>query len=125
MTRRTDTIAAVLRRPVLKRPVVGHELRERLVQGLGPGSTDAAWTATVPQLAEAIDTALTTQERREQKGTRSRGRRLAGGSTARAQILAALVDAGHSPAAAADLLARAYREPRPDGTAPSGPDSTG
>lgn len=59
MTRtRTDVIADVLRRPVLRRPVLGHELRERLVQGLGPASTEAEWTATVPQLAEAIDTAL-------------------------------------------------------------------
>jgi hypothetical protein len=56
---RTDVIADVLRRPVLLRPVLGHELRERLVQGIGPASTAAEWTATVPQLAEAIDTALT------------------------------------------------------------------
>lgn len=55
---RADTIAAVLRRPVLQRPVLAHELRGRLVQGLAPGSTMAEWTATVPQLAEAIDTAL-------------------------------------------------------------------
>ncbi|NUS29783.1 MAG: hypothetical protein HOV92_36970 [Streptomyces sp.] len=55
---RADVIADVLRRPVLRRPVLGHELRERLVQGLGPSSTVAEWVATVPQLAEAIDTAL-------------------------------------------------------------------
>ncbi|WP_171111276.1 MULTISPECIES: hypothetical protein [unclassified Streptomyces] len=59
MTTRADTIATVLRRPVLHRRLLAHELRERLVQGLGPGSTDAEWTATVPQLAEALDTALT------------------------------------------------------------------
>lgn len=55
---RAETIAGVLRRPFLKRPVLAHELRGRLVQGLGAGSTAAEWTATVPQLAEAIDTAL-------------------------------------------------------------------
>ncbi|WP_329338542.1 hypothetical protein OG866_26965 [Streptomyces sp. NBC_00663] len=55
---RAETIADVLRRPVLKRPVLAHELRGRLVQGLGAGSTAAEWTATVPQLAEAIDAAL-------------------------------------------------------------------
>jgi hypothetical protein len=55
---RAEAIAAVLRRPVLRRRVLAHELRERQVQGLGPGSTVADWTATVPQLAEAIDTAL-------------------------------------------------------------------
>lgn len=58
MTTRADLIAAVLRRPVLRRPVLARELRERLVQGLGAGSTVAEWTATLPQLAEAIDTAL-------------------------------------------------------------------
>lgn len=55
---RADTIAGVLRRPVLQRPLLAHELRGRLVQGLVPGSTVAEWTATVPQLAEDIDTAL-------------------------------------------------------------------
>ncbi|MFB7597213.1 hypothetical protein [Streptomyces sp. NPDC056160] len=109
MTSRTDTIAAVLRRPVLKRPVLGHELRERLVQGLGPGTTVAAWTATVPQLAEAIETALVRQEQKD-----TRGRRPAGESTARAQVLAALASAGHGPADAAELLARAFREPHAD-----------
>ena len=55
---RAETIAGVLRRPVLKRPVLAHEVSERLVQGLGARSTVVEWTATVPQLAEAIDTAL-------------------------------------------------------------------
>jgi len=57
-TTRAEIIAGVLRRPSLKRPVLAHELRERLVQGLGPGTTEAEWTATVPQLADAIGTAL-------------------------------------------------------------------
>lgn len=55
---RPDVIAGVLRRPVLRRPLLGHELRGRLVQGLGHGSTTAEWTATIPQLAEALGTAL-------------------------------------------------------------------
>ncbi|MFE6282463.1 hypothetical protein [Streptomyces sp. NPDC057877] len=55
---RTDVIAAALRHPRLLRPLLAHELGERLVQGLAPRSTVAEWTATVPQLAEAIDTAL-------------------------------------------------------------------
>jgi hypothetical protein len=59
---RADIIAGVLRRPVLRRPLLAHELRERLVQGLGPGSTAAEWTATVPQLAEDIDTAIAAAE---------------------------------------------------------------
>lgn len=55
---RAETIAAVLHRPVLDRRLLAHELGGRLVQALGPASTVAEWTATVPQLAEAIDTAL-------------------------------------------------------------------
>ncbi|MGW0599930.1 hypothetical protein ACWD11_22640 [Streptomyces sp. NPDC002776] len=61
---RADSIASVLHRPALHRPLLGHELRGRLVQGLGAGSTVAEWTATVPQLAEAIDTALTVHDAR-------------------------------------------------------------
>ncbi|MFF9043291.1 hypothetical protein [Streptomyces parvulus] len=109
MISRTDTIAAVLRRPRLTRPVVAHELRERLVQGLVPGGTTTDWTATVPQLAEAIATAL---EQAEQKDTRRRTQRPAGESTARAEILAVLESAGYNAAASAELLGRAHREPR-------------
>ncbi|MEV8124825.1 hypothetical protein AB0P07_12030 [Streptomyces sp. NPDC085944] len=112
MTSRTDTIAAVLRRPRLTRPVVAHELRERLVQGLEPGGTATEWTATVPQLAEAINTKLEEREAREQKDTRGRAQRPAGGATAREEILAVLESAGYNTAAAAELLARAHREPR-------------
>ncbi|MFE7236129.1 hypothetical protein ACFVAF_37055 [Streptomyces sp. NPDC057596] len=65
MPSRTDTIADVLRRPVLQRPVLAHEMREHLVQGLDPRSTQTRWTATVPQLAEAIDTALREADREE------------------------------------------------------------
>ncbi|MBD0837396.1 hypothetical protein [Streptomyces sp. TRM68416] len=59
---RAEIIAGVLHHPVLDRPVLGRELRERLVQGLGAGSTAAEWTATVPQLADALDTALTVHD---------------------------------------------------------------
>lgn len=100
---RHDTIAAVLRRPILRRPIVAHELRERIVRGSEPGSTVTAWTATVPQLAEAIDTAL-------QKDTRGGIQPPAGGSTARTEILTVLCEAGHNAAAAADLLGRAFLE---------------
>ncbi|WP_217545609.1 hypothetical protein [Streptomyces sp. GbtcB6] len=60
-----DTIAAVLRSPRFRRPVLGQELRGAVVQGLGPGSSETRWTATVPQLAEAIDTALTRAEEKD------------------------------------------------------------
>jgi hypothetical protein len=65
MASRVDIIAAVLRRPRLRRPVLAHELRERLVQGVGAGSTIVDWTATVPQLAEAIDDALLAGEEKD------------------------------------------------------------
>lgn len=114
MTARTATIAAVLCRPRLQRPVLAHELREHLVQGIGPAGTDKEWTATVPQIAEAIDTALLEAERREEKDT-CRGRQpRAGGSTARAELLAVLQGAGYNTAAATDLVARAFREPHAD-----------
>lgn len=65
MASRTDTVAAALRHPKLLRPVLAHELRGAVVQGFGPGSSEARWTATVPQLAEAIDTALTEAEEKD------------------------------------------------------------
>ncbi|MEU2780582.1 hypothetical protein [Streptomyces sp. NPDC007110] len=113
MKPRTEVIAGVLRRPRLKRPVLAHELRERLVQGLGAGSTDVEWTATIPQVAEAIDAALTASGR-EEKDTRRGGQPRAGGSTARAELLAALHDSGYNEAAATDVVARAFREPHTD-----------
>lgn len=105
---RIDVIAAALRRPLLRRPVVGRELRGSIVQSLGRNS-DVTWSATVPQIAEAIDTAL---EKHEEKDTPDRGQRSGAASTARAQILTALTGAGHTPATAAELLARADLEPR-------------
>ncbi|MEU3683720.1 hypothetical protein AB0E99_22670 [Streptomyces sp. NPDC030592] len=109
MTSRTDTIARVLRRPRIKRVTLAHELGGRMVQSTAPGGTTVDWSATVPQLAEAIDTAL---EDQEQKDTRGRAQRSAGGATAREEILAVLESAGYNTAAAAELLARAHREPR-------------
>ncbi|MFJ1650050.1 hypothetical protein ACIOC2_01280 [Streptomyces sp. NPDC088337] len=65
MPSRTDIVADVLRSPVLHRPVLAHEMREHLVQGIDPRSAQTRWTATVPQLAEAIDTALREADREE------------------------------------------------------------
>jgi hypothetical protein len=105
MTSRTDTIAALLRRPQLVRAPLGWELRGSVVQLLAPGTTDPTWTATPEVLAEAIGSGL-------QKDTRPGSQPWAAGSTARAEILAVLEDAGYNAAAAAELLARAHREPR-------------
>ncbi|MET9140517.1 DUF6895 family protein [Streptomyces parvulus] len=109
MTSRTDTIAAVLRHPRVKRVTLAHELGGRMVQSTAPGGTTVDWSATVPQLAEALNTAL---EQAEQKDTLRRAQRLAGASTARAEILEVLESAGYNAAAAAELLGRAHREPR-------------
>ncbi|MFF7901218.1 hypothetical protein ACFZCV_20835 [Streptomyces sp. NPDC007920] len=65
MPSRTDIVADVLRAPVLQRKVLAHEMREHLVQGIDPRSTQTRWTATVPQLAEAIITALREADREE------------------------------------------------------------
>lgn len=110
MTTRVDVIAAALHRPPLRRPFVGHEVRSGVVQ-LHGRSTDPDWTATIPQLAEAIDSALTISE---EKDTPADGNQPPAGAefTARAQILTALQAAGHTPKAAAELLAQADREPR-------------
>jgi hypothetical protein len=108
MSSRAELIAAVLRKPKFWRPVLGHELREHVVECLGPGSTEPRWTATVPQLAEAIDTAL---QKSEEKDTPASSQPSGTASTARAKILAVLDDAGYNTAAAADLLARAHCEP--------------
>lgn len=107
MTARAALIAAALHKPGLRRPFVGHEVRSGVVQLLGRG-TDPDWTATIPQLAEAIDEALTAEEKDIPGGTQPSGT----ASTARAQILTALQSAGHTPEQAAALLDRADREPR-------------
>ncbi|MBE4790971.1 hypothetical protein [Streptomyces caniscabiei] len=110
MTGRVDVIAAALHRPPLRRPFVGHEVRSGVVQLLGRG-TDPDWTATIPQLAEAIESALRTSE---EKDTPVGGTQPPTGAefTARAQILNALQAAGRTPGQAATLLAQADREPR-------------
>lgn len=104
---RAETIAAVLRHSQPVREPLAYELRGSVVQLLGPGTTDPTWTATPELLAAAIDSAL-------QKDTRRGPQPPAGESTARAEILGALEDAGYNPAAAAELLARAHREPHAD-----------
>jgi hypothetical protein len=120
MTSRIDTIAGVLRQPKLWRPVLGHELREHVVECLGPGSTEPRWTATVPQLAEAIDTAL---QKSEEKDTPVATRPTGTASTARAEIIRVLEDAGYNEAAAAELLVRAHREPHEAEPDPDCPES--
>lgn len=110
-TSRARLIATVLHQPSLQRPLLGHELRGRMVQSIGPGSTTVDWSASVPQLAEAIDVALVEAEQRGEKDTRRGRQPRPGGSTARAELLAVLHDAGYNTAAARDLIGRAFREP--------------
>ncbi|MEU9400597.1 hypothetical protein [Streptomyces sp. NPDC048242] len=98
---RAEVIARFLRRPHPVREPLARELGGTVVQLLGPGTTVPTWTASPEVLADALDGAL-------QKDTRQH---LAGESTARTVILTVLAAAGYSPAAAEDLLARAFREP--------------
>jgi hypothetical protein len=108
MTTRVDVIAAALHKPSLRRPYVGRELRSGVLQ-LHGRSTDPDWTATIPQIAEAIDSAL---RKHEEKDIPGGGQPSGTASTARAQILTALQAAGHTAESAAELLACADREPR-------------
>ncbi|MDX2520546.1 MULTISPECIES: hypothetical protein [Streptomyces] len=71
-TDRADIIAAALRTPNLGRPYVGCELRGPLVQLLGPAS-DPIWTASVPQLAEAIDNAIRASEEKDTPAAQAAG----------------------------------------------------
>lgn len=107
MTTRAALIAAALHKPNLTRPYVGHEVRSGVVQLLGR-STAPDWSATIPQLAEAIDTALRSSE---EKDIPNGGQPSGTASTARAQILTALQVAGHTPEQAAALLDQADHEP--------------
>jgi hypothetical protein len=113
---RIDTIAAALRHPQPVREPLAIELRGSVVQLLGPGTTDPTWTATPEVMAEAIDSAL-------QKDTSRSRRPRADESTARAEILAALDDAGYNEAAALELLTRAHREPHEAEPDPDCPES--
>lgn len=111
MTTRAQVIAAALHKPNLRRPHVGHEVRSGVVQLLGR-STDPDWTATIPQLAEAIDSALTISEEKDIPAGGTQSPTPGTEFTARAQILTALQATGHTLKAAAELLAQADREPR-------------
>ncbi|QTU64262.1 hypothetical protein [Streptomyces scabiei] len=64
MTDRQDVIAAALRAPRTGRPYVGHEMRGPMLMLTGINS-DLIWSATIPQIAEAIDQALQEHERQE------------------------------------------------------------
>ncbi|WP_320784143.1 hypothetical protein [Streptomyces sp. CRN 30] len=101
---RPDAIARLLRRDQPTRTPLAYELRGSVVQFLAPGTTAPTWQATPELLAAAIDQAL-------QKDTRDGAQPPAGGSTARAEILAVLQSAGYNAPAAAELLGRAFREP--------------
>ncbi|EGX60141.1 hypothetical protein SZN_09471 [Streptomyces zinciresistens K42] len=90
MTSRIDILTAALRQPVLLRPLLGQELREALVQGLGPGSSEPRWTATLPQLAESLDTSLT---RAEEKDTPTGSTTAGPGATSTAHALVLETDA--------------------------------
>jgi hypothetical protein len=107
MRSRDARIAAVLRAAQPVRDPLGFELRGSVVQLLAPGTTDPTWTATPEVLAAAIDSAL-------QKDTPPGSTPGGAEFTARAEILAVLTDSGYNTAAAAELLGRAYREPRAD-----------
>ncbi|MFD6024524.1 hypothetical protein [Streptomyces griseoluteus] len=102
MTNRTTAIARFLRRPQPIREPLAHELGGTVVQLLERGTTAPTWVATPEVLADGIDGEL-------QKDTRQH---VVGESTARAVILTVLTAAGYSPAAAEDLLGRAFREPQ-------------
>ncbi|MFF7259518.1 hypothetical protein ACFZCL_04380 [Streptomyces sp. NPDC008159] len=64
MKKRVEIIAAALRAPQTSRPYVGHELRGPMLMLAGVNS-DLIWSATIPQVAEAIDQALQQAERQE------------------------------------------------------------
>ncbi|MGI5408677.1 hypothetical protein ACQEV9_18020 [Streptomyces chartreusis] len=110
---RVAVIQRVLRAEQPVREPLAYELRGSIVQLLGPGTTAPTWQAPPALLAVAIDAALAAAER-EEKDTRRGRQPRAGGSTARAELLAGLEDQGYNEAAAADLLARAFREPHTD-----------
>lgn len=107
MISRVTTIATVLRHPQPVRQPLAVELRGSVVQLLAPGTTDPTWQATPEVLAAAIDTAL-------QKDTRPGSQPGGAMSTARAEILAVLQDAGYNAAAASEILGRTHREPYTD-----------
>ncbi|OYP17017.1 hypothetical protein CFC35_22990 [Streptomyces sp. FBKL.4005] len=113
---RTHTIAAVLSHAQPVRQPLAYELRGSVVQLLGPGTTVPTWSASPQVLAEAIDSAL-------QKDTRRRIQQQTGESTARAEILAVLQAAGYPAGPAAELIARAFREPHASGQSPAVPET--
>lgn len=79
MTARLNIIAAALRAPKTARPYVGHEMRGPMLMLTGLNS-DLIWSATIPQIAEAIDQALQEQER-EEKGIPAADAQAATGTT--------------------------------------------
>ncbi|WP_371579423.1 hypothetical protein [Streptomyces sp. NBC_01314] len=104
MTDRLDIIAAALRAPKTARPYVGHEMRGPMLMLTGANS-DLIWSATIPQVAEAIDQALQEQER-EEKGIPAAGAQPTAGTTSTPQVCSYGRPADHGRIAA-DLRARA------------------
>ncbi|MFF9279566.1 hypothetical protein [Streptomyces griseosporeus] len=116
MTSRTSLIAQLLRSEQPTRQPLAYELRGSVVQLLGPGTTVPTWQAPPGLIAAAIDEAL-------QKDTLRGIHPPEGESTARAVILRALQAAGLDASAAAETLARAYREPHADQPDPDFPET--
>ncbi|MFM9595708.1 hypothetical protein ACKI1J_24390 [Streptomyces scabiei] len=102
MTDRQDVIAAALRAPRTGRPYVGHEMRGPMLMLTGINS-DLIWSATIPQIAEAIDQALQEHERKE-KGIPA-GHQPTAGTTSTPAVRATGRPADHWRIAA-DLRAR-------------------
>lgn len=104
-----DIINRTLRNPRFQRPVVGHELRGPMIQLTGD-RTD--WVATVPQLAEALHTALygrpsdtpDTRSPLAQAEEAKRARNLGGEIDALMSAGVALASAPWYPACVGDLV---------------------
>jgi hypothetical protein len=103
MTSRLDIIAAALRSPRTGRPYVGHEMRGPMLMLTGVNS-DLIWSATIPQIAEAIDQALQEQDR-EEKDIPAVGAQPTAGTTSTPHVVSYGRPADHGRIAA-DLRAR-------------------
>lgn len=89
------------------------ETNEALDSGID--APDKAWSVAFDSGVPAViiaGAALAAAPAIEEKDTPDRGQRSGAASTARTEILTALTRAGHTPATAAELLARADLEPR-------------
>ncbi|MGW3417027.1 hypothetical protein [Streptomyces phaeochromogenes] len=116
-----DIITRTLRSPRLARPVVGHELRGPMIRLTGDRTQ---WVATVPQLAEALHTALygrpsdtpDTRSPLAQAQDAKRARNLGGEVDALMSAGVALASAPWYPARPGDLVHIHYEQ---SGTVPA------